>query len=962
MFGSEGGAVQRPFIQYAQEAGWTYLAPAVAAEKRLGVSGRLLYDVFKQQLRALNPGWMTDDLAEEFAAQFERARSNIEGNHDVWLALRGKRTAYDPVSKQERNVRMLDVHDIGNNTFHVTQELRFDNGVGQPNRFDVTLFVNGIPLVLAEAKAPHVPDAMTKAFDQLERYHRESPELVSLAQVYAATHLIKFLYGPTWNLSARARLNWKDEQAGDFETLVKHFLAPERIVRVLHDYVRFVRREDELSKILLAAHQMRAVERSVGRARDGAKSRGLVWHTQGSGKTHTMMSLAMRLVEEPAFENPTVLMVVDRLELLAQLTGNLEAVGAFYRVGEGIRHLRGILANDERGIVVTMIHRFDEMPADMSSRSNIVVLIDEAHRTMGGALGTYLMAALPSATFLGFTGTPIDKTAYGKGTFKTFGIDDEQGYLDKYSIRESIEDGTTLPLHYTLAPNELRVDKETLEREFLDMLESEGVAVDMAQVDRVLQRAVNLRNLLKKPERVARVAEYVATHYRENVEPMGYKAFLVGVDREACALYKEELDKHLPPEWSQVVYSGTNNDSELMQRFHISEEREKEVRKAFRKPDALPKILIVTEKLLTGYDAEVLYCMYLDKPMRDHVLLQTIARVNRPYVERGQHKTSGFVLDFVGIFENLEKALAFDSKDVSGVIEDIHVLEDLFASEMDHGRSAYLVLYEGRQGDKAVEAVLSHFIDEETRTEFYRFIGQLQDVFEILAPSAFLRPFLEDYDALIRMYQIVKEAYDPGVATDRDLLRKTVALVHKNTEAGAIEDPLETIALDEDALDKLAGSARPDIVKVFNLLKTIEREVTLNSGAEPFLVSIGDLAQDVIERFQRRQIDTADAMAQLRELFREMLRARRESKQEGMSRLGFAVFWELQRTGVRTAKECALAVEAAMREFPHWRSSATHLQGLRTRLWGVFIAAGLDDAEIMPVVDQVLRIGERADA
>ena len=192
--------------------------------------------------------------------------------------------------------------------------------------------------------------------------------------------------------------------------------------------------------------------------------------------------------------------------------------------------------------------------------------------------------------------------------------DPPHGYLDKYSIAESIEDGTTVPLHYTLAPNELRVDKEILEKEFLELAELEGVS-DIEELNKVLERAVNLRNMLKNRERMEEIAKYVANHYKEHIEPLGYKAFLVAVDREACALYKKELNKHFPKEYSEVVYSPFYNDEPELAQYHLSEEEEKRIRKAFRNPAALPKILIVTEKLLTGFDAPVLYCMYLDKPL-----------------------------------------------------------------------------------------------------------------------------------------------------------------------------------------------------------------------------------------------------------------------------------------------------------------------------------------------------------
>ena len=233
-----------------------------------------------------------------------------------------------------------------------------------------------------------------------------------------------------------------------------------------------------------------------------------------------------------------------------------------------IHELNKLLKNDYRGIIVTMIHKFRDMPAKINERKNIFVLIDEAHRTTQGDLGNYLMAGIPKATYIGFTGTPIDKTVFGKGTFKTFGIDDEKGYLHKYSIQESIEDGTTLPLFYSIAPNELLVPKKTLEKEFLELSEAYGVN-DFDELNKILEKAINIKNFLKGKKRIEKVAEYIANRYTENVEPLGYKAFLVAVDREACAFYKEALDKFLPTEYSIVVYTGNNNDSKFLKKFPV---------------------------------------------------------------------------------------------------------------------------------------------------------------------------------------------------------------------------------------------------------------------------------------------------------------------------------------------------------------------------------------------------------
>jgi type I restriction enzyme, R subunit len=251
-----------------------------------------------------------------------------------------------------------------------------------------------------------------------------------------------------------------------------------------------------------------------------------------------------------------VMLVVDRNELEGQLSGWVERMVGEMQGGQikieyatSRAKLQDLLDQDFRGLIISMIHKFNEIRKASCTRSDFHVLIDEAHRSTGGDLGTYLMGALPKATLIGFTGTPIDKTAYGKGTFKVFGKEDSHGYLDKYSIRESIEDGTTVMLRHTLAPSEMVLPAEVLEKEFLSLTEAEGVS-DIDDLNRILERAVTLRAFLKSPERVEKVAAFIAKHFRENVEPLGYKAFLVAVDREACALYKQALDRHLPAHYS----------------------------------------------------------------------------------------------------------------------------------------------------------------------------------------------------------------------------------------------------------------------------------------------------------------------------------------------------------------------------------------------------------------------------
>ncbi|HEC87949.1 MAG TPA: HsdR family type I site-specific deoxyribonuclease [Thermoplasmata archaeon] len=954
MLGNERKAVQEPTIKYAQEIGWNYVSPDDALNLRNGKTGIVFRDIFIKQMKKLND-FITDELADELIKQIHRIPANIEGNLIAWEYLKGLRTVFVPDEKRERNVKFIDADNIENNTFHVTDEFSFYNGYKE-NRPDIVFLINGVPVLIIETKATYLEDGIARALDQIKRYHRETPELMAILQLYVVTHLIRFYYSVTWNESRKNLFNWKEEAEGNFERLVKVFFDRKRVVKFINDFILFVRQDDELKKVVLRPHQMRAVEKIVQRAMDKQKRRGLIWHTQGSGKTYTMIVAAKKILENPLFENPTVIMLVDRNELESQLFGNLKSVGIEHmEVARSKAHLQELLKRDRRGLIVSMIHKFDDMPKDINTRYNIFVLVDEAHRTTGGKLGNYLMGALPNATYIGFTGTPIDKTSYGRGTFITFGIDDPpKGYLDKYSIAQSIEDETTVPLHYSLAPNELRVNKETLEKEFLDIAEYEGMA-DVEALNKVLEKAVNLRNELKSRDRIKKIAEYVANHYREYIEPMGYKAFLVAVDREACAMYKEELDKHLPPEYSVVVYSRAQNDPPELQKYYLSDEEEKRVRKAFRKPDALPKILIVTEKLLTGFDAPILYCMYLDKPMRDHVLLQAIARVNRPYEdEQGRKKPCGFVLDFVGIFDNLKKALAFDSSDIEGVVRDIQVLKEEFAQLMKEAREKHLSIIEGKSGDKLIETLLEYFLDKEKREEFYKFFKKISTIYEIISPDAFLRPYLEDYEKLVRMYRIVRANYEPRVDVDKEFERKTAKLVQKHTESSEIGEPTEIYEINDGLLRKIEESHKPDIEKVFNLVRSIERTVQKEGDKDIYLISIGEKAERIAELFKERQKTTQETLEELKNLIQEINEARKEQIEKKLPSEIFSIYWIFKKEGISNPEERASKMKDFFDKYPHWRKSEVHEREIRKGLYKVLLDANIDD--IAGMVDKIMRL------
>lgn len=993
----EHKTVQARILAYAQEIGWTYVSREEAERRRgyqpqmpqMGTDseapenhlrksaksavpkfsdgkGLSLFfdDLLDAKVREFNPRYAEAEGA--LLGQFRHLHADIYGNREFIEHLRNRGKFFDHEEKRERDLILIDYDDPARpasdrrNVYEVTEEWAFHNG-HFGTREDVVFLINGIPVLVIECKNANKDEAIALGVDQIRRYHHETPELFVSQQVFTATDALGFSYGVSWNTVRRNIFNWKHEEVGKLEAKVKSFCAIPQVLAFLKDYIVFAEKDEELNKYILRQHQTGAVEATVHRALDPARTRGLIWHTQGSGKTFTMIKAAELLFREPEADKPTVLLMIDRNELEDQMLKNLSALGlGNLEHADSIARLNQLLRDDYRGIIVTMIHKFRDMPANLNLRKNIFVLIDEAHRTTAGDLGNYLMAGLPNATFIGFTGTPVDKTAYGKGTFKTFGCEDDKGYLHKYSIADSIEDGTTLPLYYQLAPNEMLVPHETLDAEFLCLAEAEGVA-DIEELNKILERAVNLKNFLKGKERIRQVAAFVARHYTENVEPLGYKAFLVAVDREACALYKRALDQVLPPEYSEVVFTGNNNDSALLKEFHLDPKKERQIRKSFCKLDQQPKILIVTEKLLTGFDAPVLYAMYLDKPMRDHTLLQAIARVNRPYENEAQEmvKPHGFVLDFVGIFDKLEKALAFDSDEINAIVKDLKLLKVLFQNKMTSKAPGYLALIEQNFTDKDIDTLVEHFRDPERRKEFFKEYKEIEMLYEIISPDAFLRPFIDDYLTLTAIYDIVRKAYTKRVMVDRDFQRKTNALVQEHVSGYTGNGPLDPVKIDGNTLDLIKRKRGGDGTKVINLVKSIEKTAEENSD-DPYLIAMAERALAVQESFEHRQTTTSDALAQLLTEVENNEARKREQAAKGFDGLTFFIYRTLLDAKVGNAEEVSRKIKTAFIEYPDWKRSEAALRELRKKV--TFAVYGeLDDLDVVTrIVDELFTLLEKA--
>ncbi len=944
--------VQDRVIKILQSIGWEYIPPADLYEKRgFDIREPFIPEILEGKLKELNPRIITDENVRDVIRELKLIPSTFEGNREFLEYLRGKKSVYVENERRERNFRLIDFENPENNHFAFTKEFWFKDR--EKRRLDIVLFINGIPICDFELKSPTLWEAEEEAFEQVRIYNNALPELFKYLQFYAVSEGIRLFYGPTWKYESKTFYRWKVENGFNFERIVKTFFDKREILKTLQTYIVFMTINEEIQKYIFKQHQRRAISRIMERVLEGRKKKGLIWHTQGAYKSLTMIVSADELRKMPQLENPTIIVVVDRVELEHQIYQNFQAYGYPNIVrAESKNHLRELLKDDYRGLIITTIHKFEGMPKGINKRGNIIVLVDEAHRSQEGDLGNYMRGALPNAFYFGFTGTPIDKTKIGKGTFKTFGYPPDEPYLDKYTIDESIEEGTTVPLYYTLAKTELHVDKETLEKEFFKVVEEEGIA-SIEGINRIIEKAEKLKAVLKAKDRIDKIAKHIAEHYKRFVEPLGFKAFIVAVDREACALYKEAIDKYLPEEYTKVVYTSNYKDSELLKKYHISDEEEKRLRKIFKSPNETPKILIVTEKLLTGYDAPILYAMYLDKPLKDHTLLQAIARINRPYLG----KSCGLVIDYIGIFDNLQRALSFYSKDIEVGLIDFERLKGRFKELMEEADKILKGI--DLESETRVQNIIDYFFEESERRNFIKVFKQIQEIYEILSPDAFLRDYLEKYKTLVQIYEIIYHTYNPEAEKRkirRDILKKTENLIRENVELSEIVDNLPLYEISENIADIIKADKLPERVKVMSLYKSMKKHIENRKKENPYLVSIAAKIEKIISQLMERQRSVESALNELVKLAEEMAKAEKEQKKSGMSKEEFSYFWILRRYGIKDADKISKDVSRIISQREHWIFNENIEMDLRRELYGTLLNYKHKDDEIVGLVNELLNI------
>ena len=811
-----------------------------------------------------------DDVLYRLRAIIMGVRSDglVKANEEFAAWMTGEKSMPFGENGEHVTITLIDFDNLEQNQFVVTQQYTFRAGKTE-KRVDLVLLINGMPLVLIEAKTPvrSSQSWLDGALQVHDDYERNVPELFVPNVFSIATEGKEYRYGSIrmpvefwgpWRLEDDDALPSMER----VEKAVTSMLWPQVVLDLLENFTSYATHKGKQRiKIIARYQQYEGANKLVERVVAGHPKKGLIWHFQGSGKSLLMLFAARKLRLHPALKNPTVMVVVDRVDLDSQISGTFYAADAPNLVkAQSRKDLQDLLGKDVRKIIITTIHKFGESDDVLNERDNIIVLVDEAHRTQEGDLGRKMRDALPNAFLFGLTGTPINRA--DKNTFYAFGAEeDANGYLSRYGFEDSIRDGATKELHFEPRLVDLHMDRAQIEEEF------QALTADLTdeERDQLGKHAAKMAVLLKSPDRVQAVCGDIAQHFQEKVAPNGFGAQVVTFDRESCLLYKQAIDQHLAPEVSDIVMS-VNSGEDNYAPYRRERDEEETLLNRFRDPNDPLKIIIVTSKLLTGFDAPILQTMYLDRPLRDHTLLQAICRTNRPY---GQEKTHGLIVDYLGIFDDVAQAIQFDEEGITRVVSNIIELKNKLPEAIQKCLQYFPGVDRTLTGYEGLMAAQECLPNNDVSDRFAADCSYLARLWEAISPDPVLNQHETDYRWLVQVYESVKPVSNTGRLLWHRLGAKTIELIHENVHVEAVHDDLEILVVDADLLEAVLGTPDPKKkcreieIKVFRRLR--------KHLHDPRFKDLAERLEDLKSRHEQGLLTSVDFLKRLLDLARDVV-------------------------------------------------------------------------------------------
>ncbi|MCA6459011.1 MAG: type I restriction endonuclease subunit R [Chitinophagaceae bacterium] len=910
---SELKGVEKPVTEWLSKMGWTFKSNDDLKAYSRPFSNPVLEPLLIEKTAQINN--ITPAVARLAVEQLLQNLNNpipILGNEAFLDKLASHVTI--SVEGDDIDVHFIDFEDIWNNDFIVTNQYWVQGY--KMVKTDIVLLVNGIPIVPIEAKQrARKGTNWLEGVAQFSTYDQRADKLFMCHAFGVACNgrIAKYgipgassSYFNEWksNLIDTAQPNPILDPENDLCLVYKdpedaywHFdvarlsngevlermklgiiglLQPARVLDILKHFMVFERTEGKIIKKVARYQQLRAANKIADRVINSDLKQGVIWHTQGSGKSLTMLYTAFKLRQSKELKDPTVYIVVDRKDLREQIGGTFDDCEfPNARAVNNIGDLKYIIDKAPAGVFITTIQKFRELGNRQDLRDNVIILIDEAHRTQYGDFQMELQAVLPNAKRFAFTGTPIPKTHQEFGIVRQKG--EHEYYLDRYSIQDAIDDGATKPIRYTFGPQGWFLDKEKLKQGY-DEITAE---LDEDEKRLVEKRVQAWKVFLKHPERIETLAKDIAEDYRNVVEPQGYKAQVVACDKEACVLYYNELLKYFDRSEISIIFSTSAYDEgEKYELFkdHYKEdaERKKLIRQFKRRITEEEqklgnnlKIFIVCNMLLTGFDAPIEQTMYLDSPIRDHNLLQAVARTNRPYDDKVSKlsKEFGRIVDYVGVFQNYKDALNYDPEDI-GEFEDVESLVATFPKVLDEAFKPF----EDIQLEDSYECAMNivRKLTEMDHGKFENSFREVVQLWESISPHPKLREHKEQYLWLNEIYEIYLEEFKRVDFDTEIYAAKTRKLIQETAKLINFKGHLPEIKIDSDYLSKLKETKLNPSDKAEKIIRDIETVIRQNEVNSAVYVEFQNRLDELIKQKQQQSLAIEEILNQLGDLYAEL--------------------------------------------------------------------------------------------
>jgi len=930
---NEDSLSEQPAIEQLKRLGYTYvhgdkLDPDLIEDcERKSRRDIILEERLKKKLAEINP-LLTEKSINKAVRKIShiQAQTTLEANRIFHKYLISGVSIDQDIGgrRQKQTVNFIDFDNIEKNEFLAVNQFRVRRGK-ECDRPDIVVFINGIPVVVIECKSPVAKDTgVLNAQNQLIRYQKEIPQLFRTNEILIGCNLFDAKYG-TIEASPKQYHKWKingDEKLPDMaehptvkemlklglidkkdlsahppmqEVLIAGLLKKQNLLNIIQNFVVFdySKEEHKVIKKICRYQQFSAVNKIVRRVTDELYKRGIIWHWQGSGKSLIMVFSAVKLRrEQEKLKNPIILIVTDRRKLDRQITETFENCNFPNPIrAKSMKELYSLLSTGTGCTIMTTVHKFRK-PLDrpLSEAENIIVMTDEAHRTQYGSFALNLRKALPNACFFAFTGTPLNKR--DRNTYRHFSPPGER-YLDRYDMHQSMRDGATVPIKYQSRMANLQVVGTSIDK-LLKELFPEKSLKELAEIKR---RYATVETILSAPRRIERIAMDIVNHYNNKIAPNGFKAQIVALDRATAIRYKEALDRLIDPSWSTVVISINNNDPQEWKENYRRTAKEEDYltgKEVFQNPSDPLKFLIVCDKLLTGFDAPILQVMYLDQRMKEHTLLQAIARTDRPY----SRKEYGLVVDYVGVGRELAQALAiFDKEDLHGIFSVDDIKNEIASLRESHAKA--MAIFKRIQRDAKPTDVIQQCLEilkpEDVRSEFDVLFRSFAKSMDMLMPDPCVDAFLKDFKFLGMIREGARNLYRDDRLSLENCSKKVENLIHAHIIDTGIQEilsPINVTAPDFEEKLKVKGSTK---ARASHVEYAVRETISAKIDEDPaFYESLKDRVESLIEADRKRRKDEAELLKGLMNIKKQSERREVIAKEKGLTSGEFAFYGLLE--------------------------------------------------------------------